>query len=133
VFTARYGLTPYIKQITFSLYKVILKCSIMQSEINTLGLCVVEERQVCKRCRTEQRALAVISWTCRAKVLVLYLGWDTDNPDCGFSWFYSFHLSKFSNISMIKSRLIPFISFPMLDSSLPLLFEFLCLRYPKLR
>jgi hypothetical protein len=85
VLTARYGMTLYIKQITFSLYKLILKCSIMQSEITTLDLCVDEGRQGCKRCHTEQIAATVIPWTCTAKVPDLYLGWDTDNPNCGFS------------------------------------------------
>jgi len=75
----------------------------MQREIHTLDLCVVAEGQECKRNRTEHICVAVIPWTCTAKVPVLYLVWDTDNPDCGFSWFYSFHPSQFPNISMIKS------------------------------
>jgi hypothetical protein len=103
----------------------------MQPEINTLDLCVVEERQECKRSRTEQMGVAVIPWTFTANVPVLYLGWDIGHPDFDFSWFYSSHPSKFPNISMIKLRLISFASFPMLDLSLTLLFEIYMSPIPK--
>jgi len=49
----------------------------MQPNIHTLDLCVVEEGQACELNRTEQIGVAVIPWTCTAKVPVLYLGWDT--------------------------------------------------------
>jgi len=75
----------------------------MQPHINTLEFCVAEEGRAFKSNRTEQTCVTVIPWTCTAKVPVLYLGWDTDNPDCGFSWLYSFHPSKSPNISMITS------------------------------
>ena len=80
-----------------------MQCSIIQPDINTPDLCVVEEGHACKRNRNKQMGVAVIPWTCMTKVPVLYLGWVTDNPDCGFSWLYSFHASKSPNISMITS------------------------------
>jgi hypothetical protein len=59
--------------------------TIMQPDRNTLDLCVAEERRACKSNRTDQIVVAVISRTFTAKVPVLYVGWDTGNPDCGFA------------------------------------------------